>query len=388
MDRRLSILVLAGVLIPSLTNAEERTPSATSAAKAALTGCEANFSAFRKYKCRFTTKYAKAVDRAAAQRGDLYDVQACEFIIVVDGDQKKVQCLADTEVKKAELKPRGKGQFSVARTFIPYALLHDRESCLEYSAYMQTAFMLRPGKNPPYQDPMPLDLFGALQPWIVAAPPKMIERLEHGLARLTAAGEGMLGERPIIRMEMQDQLFNFNIAFDVTRGLLPVQIVKWRVLPNGSKDEATYSLADAREYTGHKWFPTHVSYLAECGPGPVGVRDFAVTDLAVDAPLSDEDLGVHVPAGTTVEWKKPRDREFFRLRQNELMKPSDVNRVEKMLGQSAKTPRMDTTIKTESGGWLRHVSRVSPTWAALTAGLVLLGVGFWWRRRMIRLGEG
>lgn len=342
------------------------------AGKAAAIGSEANFSKLRSFKCRFTITKADALSPSEALKGNYSNARQCEFLLVVDGKNSKLQALTaiDTtppkNLKEGINPSSGQKQKYFSTDFLPVAELNFGETKLSHMASWRQAQIIDGDGGVSEETPLSALYWkptNGLRSWRSAA--------DQGQAKINSRGVVTEGGATGIHLEYQTESSRMSILFDPNRGYLPVRCELFSVTSNGERRPGLLvQMLDAKDVGARRWFPVHIVSFSE--PRRHGqtlsLMDYRVNELVMDK-VSDEDLRLELPAGTTV---LRRDmpvggREYITFRQNEKLAPSDIPRLERMLTDSAKLPMMDTAVnpRNRQSYW---------KWAALALGAVLLAV--------------
>ena len=371
-----ALFVTAVNLLLPATRAPAQEDNTLAAAHAACIAFQANCAELKTYKCRYTYTKANAANPEKALLGEYTNVRRCEFLLVVDGEQRKYQSttplnmLPPRNVKGERAGGGGiKTTASSYHDFIPIAELSLGAEGLNYTADWKTA-KLNSKDEPHPQGGLETPL--SIIRWDVPLGlPRLLSLKDQGRVTLRSRGLVQIDRRPTIHADFEltaGDKTRFEFFFDAEKGYLPCRL-NLHYIAQEPKVEIQTCLLEAKDVGKKRWFPMHIVKLdrPEITSNSVNVVDIRVTELVVDK-VTDDDLSLDIPAGTVITWQDPakHNLEYFRLRQNEKISPIDIPRLQAMLGRSKSEPLMDTAVKTYPEG-------SSTKWYLIGSGVVLLG---------------
>jgi hypothetical protein len=320
-------------------------------AKAGLIVCEANFSALRTYKCRYTMTNANASSPEEALKGNYFNVKKCEFLLAVDGEKRKLQSLTPIDTTPPKnlqegINPSGQKAKFYAVDFFQIGELRNGGTALSYlreANQAQIINQLAESRDEIEETPLSAVQWKAsngIRAWREAS--------EQGRVTISSRGLVTEGGDALIHSE-----YNFgsrlrSLYLDPSRGYLPKRYGSFEIASNGERGhEFQTHLLDAKDVGKGRWFPMHsVAFMVPAKKGDlIRLRDIQVGELVIDN-VTDGDLELEFAAGTTVcRYDKPAgSREYFTFRQNEKISPTDIPRLEKMLKEAGERPLMDTAV--------------------------------------------
>jgi hypothetical protein len=338
-------------------------------AAAACIAYQANMNALSKFKCRYTYAKAQAATAEKALAGELTNVRKCDYLLVVDGEKKKLQTLTELDMNPPKnLQKVGNGVgWSV--DFRPVADLRLNGEELSYYAPWTVATLTEKGEPMHRWDDNPLDIVG----WENSLGPVRLFELWRTKQRtdIGSVGKQVVGGRPVLSVVFQStQWGSSEFQFSQTEGHLPLRRIDHLLSPEGRKyPETQKHLLETRDVGKQRWFPIHSLRLIfpDKEGAPIFVTDVRVTELVMDK-VTEEDLTIELPAGTEIGWRLPdkHNDERFKLRQKERLSPKDIPRVQSMLHESATKPLMDTAVKS-------YERKSNLKWYLLGGGATLVG---------------
>lgn len=376
--KNLCVVFLSVFLIGS-TEAQAPVESVT---RGAIVGYASNIDAFPHYRCRFKTTRGTADTEADAKaaRGKVGDV--VESLAVKDGEFELLELLGDTKIQQptAEEMRASKGGviYSVRKGHSNEKYLRDGKSFVTYDSDLQTLHLNRPNDGPSasftatvhcplytwYQD---RGRFGPDQMLVNSAkytPTYLGERTTSG---------SLVGVRFDGQKYADGSAHESETWFDRDRGYLPVEY-RTRSMPTDAYRNG--AITEVKEFRPGRYFPMRrvMWWGDEKGPGKWHYAEVVVLELDVENRPTQKDFSTVFPAGTQVLGAGG----YFKLKQEERLSPNDLDELFDKLERSKSEPQMDTAIEHtgERKGWWM--------WAAVGgAGLILLGVWLWWRKRRL-----
>jgi hypothetical protein len=351
-------------------------------AKAGLIACEANFTALRTYKCRYTITKANASSPDEALKGNYFNVKKCEFLLAVDGEKRKLQSLTPIDTTPPKNLQEGinpsTGQKAKFYTidFGPVGELRNGDTALSYLRQFNQAQVFKElAESRDEIEDTPLSKVNwkasdGIRSWR--------EAVELGRATVSSRGLVIEAGQALIHTEYSLDSRLISLYLDPNRGYLPGRCVQFEPTSVGQpRAEFQTHLLDAKDVGKGRWFPMHsVAFMVPTKKGdPIALRDIQVAELVVDK-VTAADLELEIAAGTTVyrEDMPVGGKEYFTFRQNEKISPTDIARLEKMLKEAGERPLMDTAVHAKGKG-------SNLKWYLILGGAVLLVIAIFLYRR-------
>ena len=197
----------------------------------------------------------------------------------------------------------------------------------------------------------PLSLVGMSQP---LGPSKLIARVGERKFLLSGEGSAVVRQQPAEHVRMSGQSFGTaDWFFGPNIGYLPAKSSLQLISKSGQAyPQIQTFVLEAKNLESQGFFPTHVMqvFAGDHEKAPVRVVEIRVTELTNK--VTEDDLSIEVPAGTSVLWKNEENHNdsHFRTRQKEKLRPDDIPRLMQMLEKKTAEPLMDTAIQVESSG--------------------------------------
>lgn len=352
---RVAGLVLALIVVPTETRGAD---DHLSAGKAAALASESNFASLKTLKCRFTLTKARASSVAEALKGTYTNARKCEYLLVMDGARQKLESLTPIDMTPPKTLKEGtnpatgeKGRYA-SRDFVPIGGLRNGDTVLRYAGDWKQAQIFEDPDRSDDEGPTPLSELqwrptDGLRAWREAV----------GTGEATAGSDGIVRHdgRSLVHLQYEIGSSSKSLLFDPNQGHLPATI---RVIEKGANARASNELQShllaAKEVGKGRWFPMHVvTIVVSKGNNPgVLVADFEVTELAIDK-VTEEDLSLRIAAGTTIFRRDMPvgKKEYITLRQDELVSPSQIPQIERMLKEAPNNRLMDTALPRPGSRW-------------------------------------
>lgn len=321
--------------------------------KAICLAHHANLESLRQFKCKYTYTRASAPDQRSALDGKYSNISACDFVLVVDGSKQKLQSLMKHDdslrpEEKASNQAKGGGLISQSGGFFPIADLSSEEGGLRYFSPWKQVTVSDKTTSQIAREQTPLFVVGAQNPF---GPEKLISLTGIYTVSLSSKGPEKIRDEAAVHVNIKSwEWGNADWYFGPNQGYLPLLHKNHSFSPTGKQyPENQTHVLETKQLGKQGWFPTHIVqvFFASAQGDPVRVVDFRVTELTDK--VTEEDLSIEVPAGTSVFWENDenQNRNHFRTRLKENLRPSDITRIKEMLGKKTTEPLMDTAIRVE-----------------------------------------
>ena len=314
---------------------------------------QANLESLRQFKCKYAYARASAPDLQSALAGKYSNIRSCDYVLVVDGAKQKLQSLTkydDTRRpdEKGIIESKNGRLISRDAEFFPIADLSSKQGGLSFTSLWNQVTVSGKTSSQIGREQTPLYAVGAQNPF---GPANLISLTGIYAVSLSSKGPETVRDEPAVHVNIKSwEWGNADWYFGPNQGYLPLLQKKHSFSPTGKHyPENQTHVLESRQLGKQGWFPTHIVqvFFGYAQGDPVRVVDFRVTELTDK--VTDDDLSVEVPAGTSVFWDSDENQNSnqFRTRQKEKLRPDDIARIMKMLDQKTTEPLMDTAIRVE-----------------------------------------
>ncbi len=371
--RSRGVFLLCALSIPNTVHAQ----SEEQLARVAALACQANLDSFPFYKCRFTITKAQADSVAKALKGEYENVRQYDHIIVVDGENEKVQTFGTPEKPKPpDPKQFKNGVAAIPIDWVFFGFVSNKGDTVDFAPGLSSA-KLR-DRESPYQkkDLVPLSM-GFMGYRREKSPASMFHKCDEGACKFVRSRQTFLDGKPVTEFVLipapgEEQTY----WLDPLQGYLPKQF-NYQI-ENGGKSRLGLQVCmlEAKLCSRDRWFPMHTVRMLSPEKSPIQLLDIRVTELDVDNHPAEKDFELTLPAGTQITSDRPGSQSMFRLKQQESLLPRDIPRMFQMLEASVSQPRMDTAVR--KPGW----STTTYIWIGIACGVLILGSFVIWRRRI------
>ncbi len=384
MEKR---ILLSGLLLSLLSwqvHAEgQQTPQPAdkdAAVKVALVGYAANINSFTHYSCRYKITRAVAHSLDEALQGKFTNATEYECRLAVDGDMTVCEGLTPAHPpnpKNAIKNPKKPGVGIVPDDGINSdRYLADGQRTINFCPQMKSLGLWVNERSNRRIGDTPLEVLGAGL------------RNQHGIdvmARdtenyvLSSDGLEDLEGRPVVSLRLTYKKPNQvqRYSLDPGRGYLPTR----RSLYDDNQVRSHTYLRSARECSGQRWFPEHVTEISIPNQpgGRFGVIEARVLEFDADHRPDRSAFAISVPAGTQVSDQVDYRNPFY-LKQEEKIHVDDLASLFRKMDEAQTSPLMDTALpKSPWRAWPRWATGAAGVLIALVGGFLLL------RRRLRRL---